>query len=298
MTDQQLALAAFAGTSHVPERRAASALESLKAELDDGAAKILAMAKNDAQQTAAVDLVADWRAGYRKRWAAYMGARSRLMSPMITGPANFPTARNRKRGNTADKRGQELDSFRPWFMKKVGKRMAELRTFAEVEDAEAHYLKRIIVTQLDVVNRIKNRDPEWRGYDVSAFRNSAAGKIKRADPRAAARALKWLRDTAQTGYKHQLFASRNSIWKLLDEPAPEPAAARTGAGELATGDGWRIVSDYDADRVRIYFDKKPGPEIRTKLKAAAWRWSPTAGAWQRQLTANAERAALAIREAL
>jgi hypothetical protein len=33
-------------------------------------------------------------------------------------------------------------------------------------------------------------------------------------------------------------------------------------------------------RVRLFYPGKPGEEIRSRLKSAGFRWSPTIGAWQ------------------
>lgn len=55
--------------------------------------------------------------------------------------------------------------------------------------------------------------------------------------------------------------------------------------------GGEIVRNLEADRLQIIFDEKPGEEMRAKLKSNGFRWSPRYGAWQRQLTQNAESAA-------
>ena len=39
--------------------------------------------------------------------------------------------------------------------------------------------------------------------------------------------------------------------------------------------------------MQIFFDGKPSKEIRDAMKKAAWKWSPSAGAWQRKNTPNA-----------
>lgn len=56
-------------------------------------------------------------------------------------------------------------------------------------------------------------------------------------------------------------------------------------------DGGEIVRNLEADRLQIIFDEKPDEEMRAKLKSNGFRWSPRYGAWQRQLTQNAESAA-------
>ena len=45
------------------------------------------------------------------------------------------------------------------------------------------------------------------------------------------------------------------------------------------------------NRLQVFFDGKPDEATRTELKISGFRWAPSVGAWQRQLTDNAIRAA-------
>ena len=63
-----------------------------------------------------------------------------------------------------------------------------------------------------------------------------------------------------------------------------------------TPEGWefaggRVVVNTTENRLQIIFDGKPDADIRTELKGEGFRWAPSQGAWQRQLTDNAMRAA-------
>ena len=45
--------------------------------------------------------------------------------------------------------------------------------------------------------------------------------------------------------------------------------------------GVRLVDNVEANRLQIFFPEIPSEEIRRELKRNGFRWSPTAGAWQR-----------------
>lgn len=66
------------------------------------------------------------------------------------------------------------------------------------------------------------------------------------------------------------------------------------AADLASGvehkekvvNGIRVVLNKTLDRVQIIFPDKPSDDERAVLKREAFRWAPSVGAWQRQLTQN------------
>lgn len=56
-------------------------------------------------------------------------------------------------------------------------------------------------------------------------------------------------------------------------------------------DGGRVVVNTTENRLQVIFDGKPDADVRTELKGEGFRWAPSQGAWHRQLTDNAMRAA-------
>ena len=56
-------------------------------------------------------------------------------------------------------------------------------------------------------------------------------------------------------------------------------------------DGGKVEANTEANRLQIFFKDKPDEATREALKSNGFRWSPKAGAWQRQLTSNAYYAA-------
>lgn len=51
-------------------------------------------------------------------------------------------------------------------------------------------------------------------------------------------------------------------------------------------DGVAVEENAEAMRIQLFFDGKPSEEVRAVLKSNGFRWSPSFGAWQRQLTDN------------
>ena len=51
-------------------------------------------------------------------------------------------------------------------------------------------------------------------------------------------------------------------------------------------EGVQVVENAEAMRIQLIFDGKPDEETRSLLKSNGFRWSPSFGAWQRQLNNN------------
>lgn len=69
------------------------------------------------------------------------------------------------------------------------------------------------------------------------------------------------------------------------------AEAKAEPVEVAELPGVTYHENSALMRVQLIFEGKPEPDIRGILKAHAFRWCPSEGAWQRQLNENGKRAA-------
>ncbi len=92
------------------------------------------------------------------------------------------------------------------------------------------------------------------------------------------------------------FANGAAEWTRRQIALAERRAV-IAAAPVVEGEGFaggRYVENVDLDRVQLVFDGKPDPDVIAKLKQQAFRWAPSLGAWQRQLTPNGIRAARAV----
>lgn len=60
------------------------------------------------------------------------------------------------------------------------------------------------------------------------------------------------------------------------------------------GQGWSYFEDTDDNRICVEFDGKPDEDTRSTLKSLGFKWSPSRGAWVRQITGNAIAAGQAV----
>ena len=51
---------------------------------------------------------------------------------------------------------------------------------------------------------------------------------------------------------------------------------------------FKVAENAEIMRLQIFFDDKPDSDTREILKKNGFRWAPSQGAWQRQLTDNAK----------
>lgn len=277
---------AYLHISHSPEERARQELESYRREID---AHWETFHKACRCPEHLAILQAEWTRfaeNIHRRWVAYLSAKSRTASPMITGPARFPADRNRKRMGVEQKRLDELmDSLRKGTRAIL--RKIDAATPKDIADSEER--KRLIAR---VRRQIHSSSP--------LEKQNLAGIIRRAwergDVEPARDALRYLRE-AQKSEPKPVFTDRHSIWRLLDEePASKPE--RSGIETVAECAGAEVVRNHDEDRLQIIFPGKPDDSIRSLLKSRGFRWAPSHGAWQRKLTPNAEQAARSVLSAI
>jgi hypothetical protein len=275
------AVAAHQHTSHAPEERAAQIRQGYADHVNGLHKELQSIAHSAAQKAELRAQMERYRTRYIEKLLAWLAARSRCASTMITGPANFNTARNEKANRSADKRADELQQFTEKAKRAIARAIADLRTPQEVEDADFMRITRGFASSLTAIREI---DAGVSPYTRGAFTTSITGKMRRiaqsGDAALLTRLQEWLKKNNNHGLKPAL-AGHSQVWKL--RATPPPAVSTVDEQE----NGVRLYTDDQANRVRLVFPDKPSADVRNKLKASGWRWSPITRSWQRKLTENA-----------
>lgn len=93
---------------------------------------------------------------------------------------------------------------------------------------------------------------------------------------------------------YQLSNNNANIRRIKERIAELEKRAGETTPEGWEFDGGRVEVNKELNRVQLFFDEKPDADTRTELKSCGFRWAPSQGAWQRQYTDNALRAARAF----
>lgn len=255
---------AYSNISFSPEKRAESVVSDYEQQLNEDLENI-----PEAEQERYIE-------GYKKHLFAWLSAKSRCLSSMITGPANFPVRRNEKANQAEHNRSIEFSEWRTKALKSIAKKAAEAKPQSE-KDAE------MFDGWKQQVDRL------FEGWLVDRFRSrletvARAGKVELVQS-----VLDYMAEQ-QIKRNSVVATKRHGVWKAAELAAKfreSLESVKTAESTESEINGVRVVQNKQADRIQLFFDGRPVPEMISKLKSAAFRWSPKNGCWQRQLTQNA-----------
>ena len=283
----EVGIAAHSGTSFSPERRGRQEQETFTSTLEDAWNRAAKAAGTDQDAIDRItEVFSDVADGYRARFMAALGARSRVMSTMITGGGNFPVARNQKRLDIERRRSEEANQYLERGIKRLMR--AARGPIDNSPEAELERVRLNLSQREEAQTQMKAANVALRQKD-----DDALSDIGFTDTEIAA--LKKPDFAGRTGFPNYKLTNNNAEIRRLRERLADAekrvSEAAAGPVETTVRKGVRIEENAQDDRIRMFFDEKPSEAIRTDLKASGFKWSPNAGAWQRQLTDNARAAA-------
>jgi hypothetical protein len=292
---------AYRGISFDPEKRAKQTQDEYVNYMQSVYDDVMKIAKTDEQRATIDAAFENYRKGYIQKQLAHLQAKSRTLSPMITGPANFPTRRNEKANNAEHKR---LEEFLEWDKKALA-RLKEIargtRSQEEIKGEQFEIIRRDLASSLSTIKGIDNGTV--RGSSRSLLVNNLTNRIKTLARNGKTdlvnKALDYI-DDYQKDLAKPLISPKHSVWDLRSQVAEQPGQVEnpTGTETIKEYQGASVVNNRDAERVQILFDEKPSEQVRNALKKAAFKWSPSNNAWQRQNTPNGIAAAKRVLDGL
>ena len=86
------------------------------------------------------------------------------------------------------------------------------------------------------------------------------------------------------GFPSYALTNNNANARRIEKRIKTLEAMRQRESIEREGDAYTYSEDTEENRVMFFFDGKPDAETRAVLKRHAFKWSPSRGAWVRQLT--------------
>lgn len=277
----QLATSAHAGTSFVPDERGAQARASYAAQLEADHAALLRLCDTPEKIATLAAEFERYRAGLRTHTLAHLSAKSRCVSTMIAGPSKF-NVRRAERANAAEHgRLTRLVEFRERALTAIRKTLRPEDRPIMAGDGDA--LTRLRA-QLDHEEQLQARRKEA---------NKAIRKHRKAGPEAQIAALVALGFSpgasaemlkpdfcGRIGFADYEITNAGANIRRIRARLASLEVAKAAPEVTIEGANARLEDCPPDNRVRLFFAGKPAEAVRTQLKAAGFRWTPTLGCWQ------------------
>ena len=281
--DRETARRAHLGTSFSPERRGEQEIQSHKETFEE------------LQKELGDFFTQDKADKLHSLWTDYLHSHSAVMSTMITGPANFPTARNRKRSDWADTKSQAITEYCNNLKKWKGK--ADRREYVEAAGGELALKKAELEASqawhatMKAANKIIKAALKNGGITAETKTAIIAAGI---DPNKAEDITNPPDRLKCYGYGFPSSSLTNSNARIKNQAArvaelERIEAAKDSGVEAETVEipGGVVIVDKAENRINVKHDEKPSRDIIDIIKSHGFHWSRSYGHWTRQITSNA-----------
>ena len=226
------------------------------------------------------------------KYDAYLSAKSRVLSPMITGPARFPTQRNQKRIDAERKAWSELDSYMDKIRKT--KEKEKRKAYVEACGGELAMAKRKLAGEKAAVEFYKDANKVIRSKPKNEPTETKLAQLRELGcTEEEAKELFKPDFMGRYGFaSYHITNARNRVKnteKRLAELERREVAKGKESEEYEFQDGWgKVVLNHAENRIEIYNEEKPERSKIQQYKDSGFKWSRFKGCWQRQITIGAK----------
>jgi hypothetical protein len=276
-----IAIAAHNGTSHVSDKRGEQEIASYASTLTSDLEWLKTFANTPEKLELLKSEFSRYRGGYRARFLARLTANSKCASTMITGRSGFNVNRARKSSDRADKVTTDLIEYRERALVSIRKKLTP-------------ELQPIMSGDRDAIERLMIK---LAGLESAQETMTEANKVIRKHAKDGAEAQ--INALAELGFSeanarkilapdfanrigfppHSLAYNGAEIRRVKERIEKLTTAKATDDLEVVGANARLVVASAD-NRVRLFFDGKPARETIDRLKAHAFRWTPSLGCWQ------------------
>lgn len=223
---------------------------------------------------------------YSKKMAEYYNKESSIgmMCPsvMISGAGNFPVKKKEKQVAAWERNHQ--------FYSEVQGILRKIESIYYGKDIIKSNDERAIEKLEEKLEDLKNTQELMKAVNKAIrLKDTDAGDDQLRELGYSEEAIKKLREPdycGRVGYPSYALTNNNANIHRVEGRLKSLKAAKDRGTSEQEYKTFKVVENTEAMRYQIIFEGKPDEEIRTLLKSNGFKWSPSQGAWQRQLTGN------------
>ena len=224
---------------------------------------------------------------YSKKLAMYFNSyynnEGRCPSIAISGGGNFPVKKKNKQNERRDALAQEYNA-----LKEYGEKIEHLLYAKQVIRADDANAIELLEEKLE--ERKERQEFMKAANKAVRKKNVEAGDDELRDLGFTEKQISDFRipEYGVLGFQpYELSGNKAEIHRLEKRIETLKAIKETGSREYET-EFFSVTEDAEDMRLRLFFDYKPSEEIRDALKSNGFKWAPSNGCWQRQLTESAK----------
>lgn len=257
------------GISQDPDRYGNSLLDSLESELQQFERQIPDEFKEE------------YTKKYINLYTHWMHAMGRCISPFIAGPSGFNSKRAKKYNDYEHSAREKLNEWSEKVIRRLN-RPVKLTGWDEIER-----LQNKIDTLTEMQEKMKA---------ANAIIRKKIADVEKVDDlqdlgfteKQAVQLLEVPKYGYSNGFPSWKLSNNNAVIRSTTERMNRLIKIANSEDKSYDIEGGTIELCNSEERVRIIFDERPDREMIDKLKHGGFHWSPSNGAWQRQITADAK----------
>lgn len=224
---------------------------------------------------------------YSKKLAMYFNSyynnEGRCPSIAISGGGNFPVKKKNKQNERRDALVREYNALKE-YEEKI-EHLLYAKQVIRADDANA-----IELLEEKLAERKERQEFMKAANKAVRKKNIEAGNDELRDLGFTEKQISAFRipEYGVLGFQpYELSGNNAEIHRLEKRIETLKAIKETGSCEYET-EFFSVTEDAEDMRLRLFFDYKPSEEIRDALKSNGFKWAPSNGCWQRQLTESAK----------